>query len=41
LTAEQVAALAEITEAILGRLDPKATMSGTYHRYDANRGRAT
>lgn len=34
LTPEQVRQLADITEAILGRLDPDATMSATYHRYD-------
>lgn len=34
LTAEQVDQLAEITEAILGRLDPTGAMSETYHRYD-------
>jgi DNA-binding MarR family transcriptional regulator len=34
LTAEQVDQLAEITEAILGQLDPTGAMSETYHRYD-------
>lgn len=34
LTPEQIHQLAGITEAILGSLDPAATMSGTYHRYD-------
>jgi DNA-binding MarR family transcriptional regulator len=34
LTREQVHQLADITEAILGRLDPDGRMSGTYHRYD-------
>lgn len=34
LTPEQVHQLAEITEAILGRLDPGGAMSATYHRYD-------
>ncbi|MET0451085.1 MAG: MarR family transcriptional regulator [Mycobacterium sp.] len=34
LTDEQVDQLAAIAEAILGRLDPDGSMSGTYHRYD-------
>jgi DNA-binding MarR family transcriptional regulator len=34
LSAEQVGQLAEIAEAILGRLDPDGAMSATYHRYD-------
>jgi DNA-binding MarR family transcriptional regulator len=34
LTPEQVHQLAGIADAILGRLDPSATMSATYHRYD-------
>jgi DNA-binding MarR family transcriptional regulator len=34
LTPEQVHQLADITEAILGRLDPDGAMSATYHRYD-------
>lgn len=34
LTPEQVDQLAEITEAILGRLDPSGAMTSMYHRYD-------
>ena len=34
LTPEQVRQLAAITDAILARLDPDATMAATYHRYD-------
>ncbi len=34
LTPEQVRQLAAITDAILARLDPDATMAVTYHRYD-------
>jgi DNA-binding MarR family transcriptional regulator len=34
LTVEQVRQLVDITEAILGRLDPERAMSATYHRYD-------
>ena len=34
LTSEQVRQLADIAEAILGRLDPEGAMSATYHRYD-------
>jgi DNA-binding MarR family transcriptional regulator len=34
LTPEQVHQLADITDAILGRLDPGGTMAPTYHRYD-------
>jgi DNA-binding MarR family transcriptional regulator len=34
LTPDQVRQLAGIAEAILGRLDPKGTMTATYHRYD-------
>lgn len=34
LTAEQVHQLRDITEAILGRLDPDGSMAATYHRYD-------
>lgn len=33
LTQDQVHQLTGITEAILGRLDPDGTMSGTYHRH--------
>jgi DNA-binding MarR family transcriptional regulator len=36
LTPEQVHQLADVTEAILGRLDPAGSMSATYHRYDPN-----
>lgn len=36
LTAKQVGQLVNITEAILGRLDPDGLMSGTYHRYDVH-----
>jgi DNA-binding MarR family transcriptional regulator len=42
LSAEQVHQLAQIAEAILGRVDPEQAMSATYHRYDtpdAERGR--
>ena len=35
LTIEQVHQLADVTEAILRRLDPEGTMSATYRRYDA------
>ncbi|CAN5836691.1 MarR family transcriptional regulator [soil metagenome] len=35
LTPEQVGQLVDITDAILGRLDPDGTMAGTYRRYDA------
>lgn len=34
LNGEQIDQLADIAEAILGRLDPDRTMSATYHRYD-------
>jgi DNA-binding MarR family transcriptional regulator len=34
LTPEQVHQLAEVAEAILGRLDPAGAMAATYHRYD-------
>ena len=34
LTPDQVHQLADITDAILSRLDPAGTMSATYHRYD-------
>ncbi|MET0704448.1 MAG: MarR family transcriptional regulator [Mycobacterium sp.] len=34
LTARQVRQLTDITEAILGRIDPEAAMSATYRRYD-------
>jgi DNA-binding MarR family transcriptional regulator len=34
LTPDQVRQLAGITETILGRLDPNATMTAIYHRYD-------
>jgi DNA-binding MarR family transcriptional regulator len=34
LTPDQVGQLADIAEAILGRLDPDQKMSGTYHRYE-------
>jgi DNA-binding MarR family transcriptional regulator len=34
LSTEQVEQLADIAEAILGRLDPDRQMSATYHRYD-------
>jgi hypothetical protein len=34
LTPDQLGQLAEIAEAILGRLDPEQTMSATYRRYD-------
>jgi DNA-binding MarR family transcriptional regulator len=34
LTAKQVYQLAEIAEAILGRLDSSGAMAETYHRYD-------
>jgi DNA-binding MarR family transcriptional regulator len=34
LTPEQVHQLADITDAVLGRLDPDARMTATYHRYD-------
>jgi DNA-binding MarR family transcriptional regulator len=34
LTAEQVDQLADVADAILGRLDPHGLMSATYHRYD-------
>lgn len=34
LTPEQVHQLADIAEAILGRLDPGGAMSATYRRYD-------
>lgn len=36
LTPAQINQLADITEAILGRLDPQRAMSATYHRYDAD-----
>lgn len=34
LTPEQIDQLADITEAVLNRLDPEQAMSATYHRYD-------
>jgi DNA-binding MarR family transcriptional regulator len=34
LSVEQIDQLADIAEAILGRLDPDRAMSATYHRYD-------
>lgn len=34
LTPEQLRQLTDITEAVLGRLDPNGTMSSMYHRYD-------
>ncbi|MGO4446398.1 MarR family winged helix-turn-helix transcriptional regulator [Mycobacterium sp. 2YAF39] len=34
LTPDQVGQLADIAEAVLGRLDPEQHMSATYHRYD-------
>lgn len=34
LTSEQLGQLADITDAILGRLDPNGTMTALYHRYD-------
>jgi DNA-binding MarR family transcriptional regulator len=34
LAPEQVGQLAEVAEAILGRLDPDGSMAATYHRYD-------
>jgi DNA-binding MarR family transcriptional regulator len=34
LSPDQVQQLTDITEAILGRLDPDGTMTATYHRYD-------
>lgn len=34
LSDEQVDQLAEICEAVLGRLDPSGSMAVTYHRYD-------
>jgi hypothetical protein len=34
LTPEQLHQLAEIADAILGRLDPNGTMTALYHRYD-------
>jgi DNA-binding MarR family transcriptional regulator len=34
LTPEQVHQLADVAEAILGRLDPAGAMAATYHRYD-------
>ncbi|HST81102.1 MAG TPA: MarR family transcriptional regulator, partial [Kineosporiaceae bacterium] len=34
LSPDQVHQLTDITEAILGRLDPDGTMTATYHRYD-------
>jgi DNA-binding MarR family transcriptional regulator len=37
LKPEQVRQLADIAEAILGRLDPDGTMTATYHRYDRDR----
>ena len=36
LTPDQVAQLADITEAILQRLDPHGTMTAMYHRHDAS-----
>ena len=38
LTPEQVHQLADVTEAILSRLDPAGSMSATYHRYDPTPG---
>lgn len=35
LSSEQIGQLADIAEAILGRLDPAGEMSATYHRHDA------
>jgi DNA-binding MarR family transcriptional regulator len=40
LSAEQVAQLTDIADAILQRLDPSSTMAATYQRYDERR-RAT
>lgn len=37
LTPDQIAQLTTITDAILRKLDPDATMSGTYNRYDRDR----
>lgn len=34
LTPEQITHLTEITEAVLGRLDPDGTMTAMYHRHD-------
>jgi DNA-binding MarR family transcriptional regulator len=34
LNPEQIAHLTEITEALLGRLDPDGTMTAMYHRHD-------
>lgn len=34
LTCEQLDQLADIADAILGRLDPNGTMTALYHRYD-------
>lgn len=34
LSPEQITQLTAIADAILGRLDPDARMSGTYNRYD-------
>ena len=34
LTPEQIHQLGDIAEAVLSRLDPNATMSANYHRYD-------
>jgi DNA-binding MarR family transcriptional regulator len=34
LTPEQITHLTEITEAVLGRLDPDRTMTAMYHRHD-------
>jgi DNA-binding MarR family transcriptional regulator len=36
LSAEQVTQLYDISEAILGRLDPGGNMAATYHRYDTD-----
>jgi DNA-binding MarR family transcriptional regulator len=38
LTPDQVHQLTEITEAILGRVDPTGTMTATYRRYDRDPG---
>jgi hypothetical protein len=36
LTPDQVHQLADITDAILGRLDPDGTIAATYHSYEAD-----
>jgi hypothetical protein len=41
LTPEQIGQLAEITEALLERLDPAGTMSPMYRRHDREEARAS